>query len=83
MSDVQTYFIDVYYFFGINYDDIILGVYNLVGIVFLFLFFIPNIGSVWMNYALVGSTAIVIPAVLVTRERYNRTQVDQLVEDNT
>ena len=28
------------------------GFYNLVGILFLLLFFIPNIGFVWINYAL-------------------------------
>jgi len=58
------------------------GVTNFVGIVFLFIFFIPNIGSVWMNYVLVGSTAVVLPTVLAIKERYNRSQVDQLVADN-
>jgi len=59
------------------------GMYNLVGIIFLFVFFIPNIGSVWMNYALVGSTAAVIPAVLIIKERYNRSQVDELVANHS
>ena len=54
-------------------------IYNLVGIVFLFLFFIPNIGSIWINYVLVGSVVLSIPAVILVKERYNRSSVDELV----
>jgi hypothetical protein len=36
---------------------------------FLFIFFIPNIGFVWVNYVLVASTVLAIPAVLLTEER--------------
>jgi len=57
--------------------------YNLVGIVFLFLFFIPNIGSIWINYVLVGSVVVSVPAVLLIRERYNRSSVDELVQQMT
>jgi hypothetical protein len=42
---------------------------NLVGMIFLFLFYIPNIGFVWVNYVLVGSTILAIPALLLTEER--------------
>jgi len=52
--------------------------YNLVGIIFLFLFFIPNIGFVWINYVLVGSTIVAIPAVLLTKATYNRSNVDEV-----
>lgn len=52
------------------------AVYNFVGIIFLFLFFVPNIGYIWINYLLVGSTIISIPAVLMAREQYNRSNVD-------
>jgi len=54
------------------------GVYNFVGILFLFIFFIPNIGFVWINYVLVGSTALAIPAVVMIKETYNRTNVDEV-----
>jgi len=55
------------------------GVYNLIGIMFLFIFFIPNIGFVWINYVLVGSTALAIPAVMMIKESYNRSNVDEVV----
>ena len=51
--------------------------YNLVGIVFLLLFFIPNIGYLWIDYLLVISTVIGLPAVILTKESYNRSSVDQ------
>ena len=54
------------------------GVYNFVGILFLFIFFIPNIGFVCINYVLVGSTALAIPAVVMIKETYNRTNVDEV-----
>ena len=36
---------------------------------FLFVFYIPNIGFVWVNYLLVASTVLAIPAILLTQER--------------
>ena len=53
------------------------GFYNLVGIVFLLLFLVPNIGYVWINYVLVGATAVGLPAILFTEETYNRSNVDE------
>jgi len=53
--------------------------YNLVAIVFLLLFFIPNIGYTWINYTLVAATALTIPAMLLTQETYNRSNVDEAV----
>ena len=41
---------------------------NFTGIIFLLIFFIPNLGFVWINYALVGSTALAIPAVIMIKE---------------
>ena len=55
------------------------GFYNLAAIIFLLLFFIPNIGYKWINYALVGSTIIALPAVLLAKETYNRSNVDEAV----
>ena len=51
--------------------------FNLVGSVFLLLFFIPNIGTLWMNYVLIGSVVLGVPAVLMVDEKYNRSLVDQ------
>jgi len=52
---------------------------NFVGNLFLFCFFIPNIGSLWINYVLIGSTIFSIPAILLVKERYNRSSVDEMV----
>ena len=50
---------------------------NLIGIVFLSVFFF-NLGTmVWMNYVLVASTFVAIPAVLLTTENYRRSTVDE------
>ena len=50
---------------------------NLVGFLFLCVFFF-NIGTmVWMNYMLVASTFVAIPAVLFTTENYRRSTVDE------
>jgi hypothetical protein len=37
--------------------------------VFLFIFYIPNIGYIWVNYLLVASTVLAIPALLLAEER--------------
>ena len=50
--------------------------YNLVGCVFLCIFFIPDIGTLWMNYVMVIGTLMCIPAVLLTQESYNRLNLD-------
>ena len=51
---------------------------NLVGMVFLCLFFVPGItkNSAWMNYTQVVSALICIPAVLLTKESYRRLDLD-------
>lgn len=56
--------------------------YNLVGIMFLLIFFIPNIGFEWINYVLVASTVVALPAIILTRESYNRSSVDEAVSNN-
>lgn len=53
--------------------------YNLIGIIFLFIFFFPGLGYVWINYALVGSTLLAIPAMALVRETYNRSNVDDII----
>ena len=47
-----------------------------VGIVFYLMFFIPNLGVTWMNYAIVASCFSIIPLIWMTKERYNRLDLD-------
>lgn len=49
---------------------------NLIGGIFLAIFFIPNIGTTWMNYVLVASAVVSIPAVIFTKESYRRLDID-------
>ena len=36
-----------------------------------------SIGYTWINYTLVAATALTIPAMLLTQETYNRSNVDE------
>ena len=74
-------------------------VYNTFGMIFLFLFYIPQLGkffqkkiifqknqifeflisannSYWIPYAIMASTIISLPLVLLVKEEYNRTSID-------
>merc|ERR1719427_404418 len=55
------------------------GIYNFIAIIFFCLFFIPNIGFIWIDYLLIGSTVAAIPLVLISKETYNRSNVDEVV----
>lgn len=62
-------------------DETIVGgfmscIYNLVGAIFLFAFFIPNIGVTWMNYCLVAAPVVSLPFVYLTKEEYRRSYLD-------
>jgi len=52
--------------------------YNIITVVFLGLFDIPNIGTKWLNYVLPVSCFAVIPILLTVKEEYNRRTVDDL-----
>lgn len=80
--------------------------YNLIGMIFLFLFYIPSLGkglrtsghmyeyyvdstfesyflatsSDWIVYAIMGCVIAAIPLILLVREKYNRSVVDQFQE---
>ena len=47
--------------------------------VFLFLFYIPalSIDPSWIPYAFMASTVASIPLVMVVKEEYNRSRIDQ------
>ena len=53
-------------------------VYNTFGMIFLFLFYIPQLAnnSYWIPYAIMASTIISLPLVLLVKEEYNRTSID-------
>ena len=58
---------------------------NLVGMIFLFLFFIPSLQAgncMWMSYTLVASTLLAIPATALINEQYNRSVVDEVVQND-
>ncbi|XP_061172398.1 solute carrier family 49 member 4 homolog [Saccostrea echinata] len=49
---------------------------NIVGILFLLLPQIPDIGTDWMNWTLVGSVALGLAFLFVSPQRYTRTDID-------
>jgi len=56
---------------------------NFVGMIFLFLFFVPSLiagNCMWVSYSLVASTLLAIPATALIKENYNRSTVDEFAE---
>merc|ERR1719422_426582 len=51
--------------------------YNIITVMFLGLFSIPGIGTVWLSYVLPISCFAVIPLFLTVKEEYNRRSVDE------
>ncbi|XP_078678256.1 solute carrier family 49 member 4 homolog [Branchiostoma floridae x Branchiostoma belcheri] len=49
---------------------------NLFGLLFLLAFYIPNIGTSWMNWTALGTGVAVVPLMLLFREKYGRLSVD-------
>ncbi|XP_042239360.1 solute carrier family 49 member 4 homolog [Homarus americanus] len=50
---------------------------NLVGLLFLLIFFIPNIGYQWVTYLLLGTTAAAFIPLLLVEEDYSRSKIDR------
>lgn len=50
---------------------------NFASLVFLAIMMIPNIGSLWMNWMLLGSIGICFPALIIMKERYRRLEIDE------
>ena len=46
--------------------------YNIITVMFLGLFSIPGIGTIWLSYVLPVSCFAVIPLFLTIKEEYNR-----------
>lgn len=53
---------------------------NIIGICFLFVMLIPNIGQSWMNEVLLGSAVLALPLLFVFPERYRRTDLDITID---
>eukprot|EP00095_Tigriopus_kingsejongensis_P004501 maker-scaffold427_size174323-snap-gene-0.36 protein:Tk04501 transcript:maker-scaffold427_size174323-snap-gene-0.36-mRNA-1 annotation:"hypothetical protein DAPPUDRAFT_102163" len=53
-------------------------VYNSIGMVFLFLFYVPQVADhpEWIPYAIMASTVASFPLMLLVQERYNRSSLD-------
>ncbi|CAC5362491.1 DIRC2 [Mytilus coruscus] len=50
---------------------------NIGGLVFLIVLMVPNIGSEWENWCLIGAIASCIPVLAFLKERYNRLEIDE------
>ncbi|PVD36113.1 hypothetical protein C0Q70_03086 [Pomacea canaliculata] len=59
-------------------NGVLTMVYNFVSVVILFIFMIPNIGSMWANWALVGSSGFCVFLLFLLKETYNRLDIDDL-----
>ncbi|XP_060551826.1 solute carrier family 49 member 4 homolog isoform X2 [Ruditapes philippinarum] len=53
---------------------------NIIGICFLFVMLIPNIGQSWMNEVLLASAVLALPLLFVFPERYRRTDLDITID---
>ncbi|XP_063586186.1 solute carrier family 49 member 4 homolog isoform X2 [Penaeus indicus] len=53
------------------------GADNFVGLLFLLIFFIPNIGYAWVTYSLLATGAFAIIPLLLVRENYARSNIDR------
>ncbi|KAL3831879.1 hypothetical protein ACJMK2_023576 [Sinanodonta woodiana] len=56
---------------------------NIGGLVFLLIQMIPNIGTMWENWCLLGSIVFCLPVLFFLRDNYNRLKVDEESERNT
>ncbi|OWF51146.1 disrupted in renal carcinoma protein 2-like [Mizuhopecten yessoensis] len=50
---------------------------NVGGLIFLLIQMIPNIGTTWENWCVLGAVVICIPVLCTMDERYNRLEVDE------
>ncbi|XP_055860563.1 solute carrier family 49 member 4-like isoform X2 [Biomphalaria glabrata] len=52
---------------------------NVGGLIFLAVFLIPNVGTMWMNWTAIGSIVVCLPMILALKGRFNRLEVDESV----
>ncbi|XP_033744298.1 solute carrier family 49 member 4 homolog [Pecten maximus] len=60
---------------------VMLMVLNIVGLVFLGIQMIPNIGTAWENWSILGSIGVGIPVLLLMDDSYNRLSVDETISE--
>jgi len=55
------------------------GIYNTVGMIFLFIFYIPGIDADpgWIPIAIMSSVSLSLPLMLLVNEEYNRSTIDE------
>ncbi|XP_053372758.1 solute carrier family 49 member 4 homolog [Mercenaria mercenaria] len=54
---------------------------NIAGLLFLLVQLLP-IGTMWENWCLIGAIFVCLPVLLLLKERYNRLDIDIVVEEN-
>ncbi|XP_072032296.1 solute carrier family 49 member 4-like [Amphiura filiformis] len=60
---------------------------NVVGLFFLFVLMIPDVGISWMNWTTLGAVVFTLPCLFLYKERYNRslqdTQIDEGIDNQS
>ncbi|OWF43790.1 Disrupted in renal carcinoma protein 2-like [Mizuhopecten yessoensis] len=51
--------------------------FNIAGLIFLAIQMVPNIGTIWENWVLLGSIVVSIPVLLSMHDTYNRLNMDE------
>ncbi|KAL4235023.1 Solute carrier 49 member 4 [Mactra antiquata] len=49
---------------------------NVYGIIFLSLVSVPSMGTLWMNWVVLGSIVVAVPLLFLLKESYKRTDID-------
>lgn len=55
------------------------GTMNFIGLIFLFIFLIPDLGYKWVTYVLLSSSSLSLIPLLIVREEYSRSNIDRSV----
>lgn len=50
---------------------------NVFALVFLFIMMVPNIGTLWTNWMIVGTSGVCLPLLFLLKEKYNRLEIDE------
>ncbi|XP_046357431.2 solute carrier family 49 member 4-like isoform X1 [Haliotis rufescens] len=50
---------------------------NIGGLVFLFVLMAPSIGTMWMNWTIIGVIGVCVPVLFLLKDTYNRLELDE------
>ncbi|CAH1773429.1 unnamed protein product [Owenia fusiformis] len=50
---------------------------NVTGLIFLLVFMIPHVGTMWMNWFMIGSIIVCLPILFIMKEKYSRLDIDE------